>query len=143
MKSTARFLALAIALTGTLLLAGCGGQPAVKGTVSVRGKPLNAGTVTFRSGDFVRGATIQPDGSYALHECPPGQYKVTVEVPYMKFAADKKAVPKAAEMPGKTEGNDAPAVVPVAVDSRYRDVNQSGLSYAVSSDIRNIDIDLK
>jgi hypothetical protein len=143
MQSTIRFLSLVVIVSSAFLLAGCGGTPNVKGTVSVRGKPLNTGTVTFRSGDFVCGATSQPDGSYAIRECPPGNYLVTVEVPNLKFASKPNAVPKSAEMPGKVVSNIPPAVVPVAIDSKYREPGLSGLSYTVSSENRNIDIDLQ
>jgi hypothetical protein len=143
MKSIVRLFSLAAIVAGSVVLTGCGGRPDVKGTVSVRGTKLNAGTVTFRSGDLVRGATIQPDGSFAIPECPPGQYKVTVEVPNLKFQKNPTAVPKAAPMPGKVESTDPPAAIPVAVDAKYRDADRSGLTYTVSSEVRNIDIELR
>jgi hypothetical protein len=143
MKFIVRIFSLATALAACFVLVGCGRQPAVKGKVSVRGAPLNKGTVTFRSGDLVRGATISGDGTYTIPECPPGQYKVTVEVPSYKFAPNNHAVPKSAEMPGKVVPQDPPSPPAVAIDAKYRDLNQSGLSFTISSDAQNIDIELK
>jgi hypothetical protein len=142
MKHMLRFASAALIVSACVVLVGCSRKPAVEGKISVRGTPLNAGTVTFRSGEVVRGATIRRDGTYEIPDCPPGKYTVTVEVPTFKFAKNSGAVPKAAPMPGKVEPSD-PTPPPVAVDARYRDATQSGLSFTVSPDNRNIDIELR
>jgi hypothetical protein len=66
---------LALALTVLMPLSGCGQSEAVipatlpvKGKVSFKGKPLNAGSIVFEPTDSGKDAygKIQPDGSFEL-----------------------------------------------------------------------------
>jgi hypothetical protein len=65
-----------------LIVAGCGGSNAVEveGKVSLRGKPLPRGILTFfpMSGRPVT-APLSPEGEYSA-ELPPGEYTVIVNV---------------------------------------------------------------
>ena len=91
-----------IALVGLVTLAGCGaegpGRAPVAGSVSVGGKPLEAGVVRFiPSGDThgpVAVATVT-DGQYALpeHEGPVlGTHRVEIEaIDHLNFALDDEA----------------------------------------------------
>ncbi|MFO0965792.1 MAG: carboxypeptidase-like regulatory domain-containing protein [Gemmataceae bacterium] len=126
-----------------LALAGCG-KAGVSGKVSFKGTPLTSGNVTFRAGDVVRGAAIEKDGTYRLTDCPPGDYKVTVSVPTLRFATrpPSGAVPKAADMPGK-EVSTAATLPAVPIDPKYADVKTSGLSFTVAGGGHEFDIDLK
>ena len=61
-----------------------GGGPGFRGTVTLKGQPLTAGTVLFVSIDkpkpVVIAAAIQANGQYApLEAVPPGKYVVIVK----------------------------------------------------------------
>src|SRR5262249_20528051 len=54
----------------------------VKGQVTLNGKPLTAGTVTFYGDNNRTGsATIDPSGNYTVGDAPVGDCKITVVVP--------------------------------------------------------------
>lgn len=145
MLHTARFCK-ALLLIVCLAPLGCRGRDGeVTGKVTYRGTPLTAGSVTFRSGELVRGASIQKDGTYTLQDCPAGDYKVAVVVPDLRFAPRPSGAPPIpkTEMPGKAAAEESAAVAPVKIDARYKDVNTSGLSYKVGSGGQTIDIELK
>lgn len=108
-----------------LLLIGCGPGPSeklypVKGTVTIDGAPLPAGTVTlFRGGDTAGpliSGSIGADGTYSLQTedkagAPKGDYQVAV---FASIAKDSTSPPE--EL--------APA--------RYNDPTKSGLKITVS-----------
>jgi hypothetical protein len=118
---------------------GCGTEEpklaAVRGKVSYRGTPLHGGTIVFTP-DTLRGddgpiarAEIQSDGSYVLKTgafpgATPGWHRVTVV---------------SLEEPGDVSGGRPRSLLP----SRYRDPEQSGLSFQVKpgpDNVFNIDL---
>ncbi len=83
----ARFTRRCLLLIGIAVLTGCGGgfDSAVHGVVTLDGKVVPRGTVTFHpvSGGPVAYAMISDDGSYAVRTgrekgLPAGEYQVTV-----------------------------------------------------------------
>jgi hypothetical protein len=90
-----------------LALAGCGGNPAVSGKVTLGGSPLEGGSVTFHP-DTARGnnagelfvGQIGPQGTYKLvgrdkEGAPPGWYRVTVNYSVAPDPKDATAKPRA------------------------------------------------
>jgi hypothetical protein len=105
-----RFFSLACALA---LLAGCGGSSAtcpVQGTVTLKGAPLDSGTISFFAADSpspAGGALIQA-GKYeipAAQGLPPGTYRVTISSPTSsdvtpaEYAAGKRPAPPQERIP--------------------------------------------
>lgn len=98
-----RFL-IVLALLALLLPleVGCGGGKGnLSGTVTLDGKPLPAGNISFipSKGPGVSGA-IQ-DGNYSVHGVPTGEVKVTVETTSLKQELDALAI--ASRSPGGME----------------------------------------
>jgi hypothetical protein len=119
-----------------LLICGCGRAEfvAVTGKVTLAGKPLTAGMVTFVgvNGDQIGYGQIQPDGSYSLSTgnrkgVKPGTYNVSV-------VATMPAIMTAHE---KSDG--LPTLVTPA---RYADAETSGLQCQVPSEGIDYAIDL-
>ena len=81
-KNLQKFYSTLIVFAVIVVIAGCSGGPVmttVEGTVSVDGKPLGNGSITFEPADGqgrTAGATIE-DGKYVA-EVPPGQKKVRI-----------------------------------------------------------------
>src|SRR5438067_582234 len=99
----------------TLLLAGCGEEPAtVKGTVTYEGKKVDGARITFfpvNKKDEMRTADIV-DGSYALTDLTPGKRRVLI-VANARMTTEKvagKAIPKAnppaQPIPENADGNN-------------------------------------
>ena len=127
------FFAVAICLT----LTGCGNSlgSSVTGTVSLDGKPLATGGVSFHpeGGGPVATARILEDGSFALktgqqHSLPAGDYRVTVMAVEVVPPKSKYHVP----MPGKQ-------LVPV----RYGDLKQTDLRASVKPGSNVVALELK
>ena len=128
MTHTYRILAAAVCA----LAAGCSDRPAlapVKGTVTLDGKPLAAGSITFEAkglrpatGKIVNGEIVELTTYDAGDGVPVGQHKVSVtatEDPASAVVAnpgDAKA-PKANYMVGKS-----------LIPARYNDPSTSGLT---------------
>jgi hypothetical protein len=121
-----------------LLLAGCSGGDLgaeVSGSVTLDGKPIGPGTVSFvpAAGDGNPAVgTIQPDGSYFMKTSradglPPGKYRVAVTV----YEATKSA-------PGERSMTMPALVTP----SKYTKSDSSGLEYDVVPGSNSIDIAL-
>jgi hypothetical protein len=95
---------------GTLVAAlmfGCGpgvkDRGTVKGKVTIGGKALNMGTVTFVTDDNRTGsATIKEDGSYEMHDAPVGECKISVSIalPSSGKMAAPGMMPPGGKMPG-------------------------------------------
>jgi hypothetical protein len=80
----------------------------VGGRVTLEGKPLPAGKITFHldNGQFV-GSRINKDGTYTVDRVPVGTSKVTIEgagVP-ARYSSEDKAVLKVQVKEGKSELN--------------------------------------
>ena len=134
-KTLCTFSALAI-----LFVAGCGSFTEVGGTVTLEGKKLTTGTVTFLGADGKKkGVTnIASDGTYKLIEPPLGKVKVAVQVKPLPKAPATKESPKVTigEVPNEP-------VEPVMIPAIYGDFNKSGLSTELKSGSNTYDIELK
>ncbi len=127
----------------------------VKGQVTIGGKPLNAGTVSFVTKDNRSGsATIDAKGNYVMGDAPIGDVQATVTVPKMggMAAMGHGAQPKQPagmpEMkpPDGSGGPPAPAIDPtkmVQIPDKYGSVDSSGLTYKVGKGEQTINIELK
>jgi hypothetical protein len=117
-------------------VAGCG-RPypsSVSGTVTLDGKQLSCGTVTFypEAAGVPGYGAIGGEGGYAIHTAgrpglTPGKYRATV------VAAEPAVMPASGDMPvpGKS-------IVP----SRYSSVQTSGLRYTVQPGVNRFDIEV-
>jgi hypothetical protein len=154
--------------TGGLLLlvgllsasAGCSpgykSRGTVKGQVTISGKPLYVGTVTFVTDDNRSGsATIDQNGNYVMGDAPVGDVKVTVTVPKVGGMAGmmggKPARPKSPVGEMKDPNNPSqggPAAAPVdpskivPIPDKYSTVETSGLTYKVEKGEQTFDIKL-
>jgi hypothetical protein len=110
--------------------AGPGGGT-VTGNVTMGGRPLPGGMVTFHGPENKTAvATIDPEGKYNGTGVPIGSNKVTVQGPPPSPGGVKDPV-------SGTGG------VSIAVPPRYADPNQSGLSVEVKLGKQTFPIDLK
>lgn len=121
-----------LVLTAALTL-GCGRshEATTSGTVTLDGKPLSSGTVTFHpsKGGAAAYGHIQSDGSYEIRTgsgrgLAAGEYIITVAV--------LEALPPDPE----TGEPRAKAITP----PRYADVKTSGLRFTVRSGVNRIDL---
>lgn len=123
---------LFLAITSSLLAAGCGGNglQSVTGTVTFDGKPIEDGRVTFRqiAGDKKAYSAPIVKGEYKI-ECDPG--KVSVEVIASRI------------IPGKFDNsNGKPEPIgQMYIPARYN--SATNLTADVSSSSRVIPFDLK
>jgi hypothetical protein len=117
---------------------------AVKGMVSVDGKPANDGMVIFSAGDRSGSGAIRPDGTYDAPEVPIGE--VTVAIFQMVMSEEgKNAAPKGggplAGMENLPKADIAVADA-VPIPPKYRDIKTSGLTYTVKRGGNEINIEL-
>jgi hypothetical protein len=137
----------------SVALTGCGpnyaARAVVKGQVTLDGKPLTYGIVTFRASDGRTGsATIDPKGIYTMNDAPIGDVAVLVSVPKqtaamkgmpgMPPAGTKAAPPKGIPMesPEGVKMAVAKGVDPsqiVYIPEKYVSAESSGLTYTVTS----------
>jgi hypothetical protein len=132
-----------------LLCAGCGPTAAPTGTVSgvitLQGKPLAAGTVSFRNDEKGLVASMQLDasGRYELRfaggkQIPIGMYAVTISPPEphvltaAELASEKSAAVKNAAPPPRQD-----------IPQKYRFAETSGLSFTVDAGANTFDLDLQ
>jgi hypothetical protein len=123
---------------GLLLLTGCG-EPAagtVSGTITVDGTPLTAGIVTFYSTSKTEPATASTgiaDGQYSIPKIATGPAKITVQ-------SMKPSQPGA-----NPDGTIPPApkgqYMPIA--EKYKNQDQSGLTFDVKPGPQKHDFDIK
>ena len=136
-------------LLGLLVLAlsGCGsGTGSVAGKVTLKGKVVKGGTVTFVGADKrVVTAPIDTEGSYTIERIATGPARISVTPP-----AAPVAVPRGRNMmdPSKMGGpgggtTTAPAEKPAAIPADYQNPDKSGLTYTVNSGKQEHNIELK
>lgn len=120
-----RWIASAVALLAMVAVAGCGGSglESVSGTVTMAGKPLTNGSVSFHrvGGGALGTAAIRSDGSFTAQTgsqtgLAPGDYQITV-VAY-------------GPMPESTPENLEP-IPPLITPAKYRNPKTSGLTCTV------------
>jgi hypothetical protein len=111
------------------------GEP-VEGTVTYKGQPLPAGTITFvsKDGKVTVAAPIAADGTYRA-TVPVGEYRVAVSTMELK-----KADPKNPPKPGDPK---EPPKKFVLIPAKYGDPNTSGLTYSVQKGKQVYDIALE
>lgn len=127
-----------VALVAMVAVTGCSQRAEVGGTVTLDGRPLTAGVVTFcPATEGPSGyAAIGPDGRYAVQVgsrtgLPPGEYVVTV-------AAN---VPQAeGAQPGPGQFSDG--ITPLATPQMYADRGQSPLRATLVSGSQNLPLEL-
>jgi hypothetical protein len=118
-------------------IVGCGGSSVgtVEGTVSYRGTPLTAGTVTFyTAGDKSVSGTIDPHGKYVVAKVPVGSATIGVMTPPAISDKMAKGVPQAL---------DGSSTKPVPIPGKYADAKQSGLSFEVKAGDQEHPIELQ
>lgn len=118
-----------------LFATGCGDNPnafSVSGKVTYQGKPIEQGTINFRSADGkLFGGGLQAGGDYEF-DLPPGDYQVRVDAPE-PMPSDWK------------EGDPLPTGKKRLAPMRYANFDSSGLTINVTQDAdsRNFDFELR
>jgi hypothetical protein len=159
-RSGSCFLLLGFLVAGV----GCGSsrvqRAAVKGKVTIGGKALNAGTVSFTTKDnkSVGAAIIDANGNYAMADAPVGEVVITVTVPKggtmggmgRDLSKDKTQPPKdvgpmrppdGSGDPGTTAPKIDPSKI-VKIPEKYSSTETSGLKYTVEKGEHEYDITL-
>lgn len=133
-KYASRFVRPVVLLSAIGLITGCGGKPAtVSGTVTVAGKTIDQGAITFSpvGGGMRASGIIQPDGSYQIRTnrdigLDVGEYEVAVVSRELIFSS-----PDAPPTPGR-----------YLAPKQYGNTKTSGLRFSVEKGPNVIDIDL-
>lgn len=137
--SLARPLAAGLFVVSLASLAGCGNDPgrgSVKGKITVNGKPLAKGLITFltSSGNKDPYSSAITNGEYAIPDMPAGPAKVYI-IP-----------PLTSEPPPVDKGDLVPAARPgqkkLVVPDKYQNPETSGLSLVVQKGENKFDADL-
>jgi hypothetical protein len=129
-------------LLGLTALSGCAKSTGdVSGTVTFKGQPVTAGGITFYgAGGWAGSSNISPEGAYRIDKVPVGEVKVAVVSSQPKAGKpSSKATPEHPKAAGEAK---APAGKPVALPPKYKDPEQSGLSYDIKAGAQTIDIPL-
>ncbi len=137
-------IVLSLMLLVLPLGSGCGGQAkgTVSGKVTLQGKPLTSGFVTFLvdKGPPLH-ADIQSDGSYRMENVPVGPVKIGVQPKASQEAMRAVGMPRNPKDSEKVKA--AVAEREAQIPSKYADPNQAGLTYTVMPGPQQHDIDLK
>jgi hypothetical protein len=125
-------------------ISGCGGRTTatVTGTVTLDGKPVPAGTVSFFASDQDPvSVPISSDGTYTATDVPTGPVKVAVLTPL----APSERVAGATQMKRRFgRGKPMPSTINVvSVPTKYSDPARSGLGLDVNAGSQPYDIKLK
>jgi hypothetical protein len=148
-----RYLVLFSCLAAAALLAGCGkGRPAtaaVSGTVTIRGRPVTAGTVLFVAADGTQSASaeLSPEGTYTMPAAPVGPVRVAVQTATFRY---RRVVPAGLKPPPGVNASSPQyrpvdrraGTVYVPIPARYESPDQSGLSLTVERGQQTLDIAL-
>jgi hypothetical protein len=144
LRSPARLAACGALLAAVALLPGCGRTDfgTVSGKVTVNGRPVRAGLITFQSGVGNRDvytAAIR-DGEYRTDEIPIGPTQVAV-VPALD-------APPGGPPPESTAGDLRPAPrrgsrTDAGIADRYQNLDTSGLAFEVQRGENTFSPDLK
>ena len=153
MRDCARLAATSGLLLTLLTAIGCGGGVGdVTGTVTYKGKPLDGGSVQYRSGGKTIASEISKDGKYSIAGVPAGAALVAVSYVDPRATDHFRAVSAASKSGGAGRGDkEAPASALSKVDpttfnkvpDKYNDFNGSGLTFEVKKGPNTNDIDLK
>jgi hypothetical protein len=131
-----RVCRLVFAAGVVLPFTGCGsGQGTVTGKVTLDGKPLPGGLVSFYDvEDQTRSSGINKDGTYSVSNIAPGKTKVTVLT-----VGERRGIREPED--GSRAKNSLGEYVPIP--AKYSDMNHSGLTLDVHSGSQPFDIALK
>ena len=143
-----------LVLLAPLGLSGCGpGTATVSGKVTIDGKVVKAGNLTFipsAAGKQSRGTTINEDGTYKIEHVPVGTVTICVETeslnPAGKIMAPRYKPPAGQQAPEGFGSGDSAADAAkryVAIPKKYAEADKSGLTYEVKSGTQEYDIELK
>jgi hypothetical protein len=123
---------------------GCGpGEANVTGKITYKGAPVPNGSVTFHGeNDWAQSAWIDPNGNYTITGAPVGPVKVTVVSSQPRNAPAMGGPKSVANHPGDKGAKAAPAAG-VALPEKYKDPDQSGLTYTLANGEQSIDIPLE
>ncbi len=126
-----------------LALAGCGPRTGtVSGTVTYKGQALGNGSVMFLTKDGkAQSGLIGSDGSYTVANVPSGPVTITVQTTPPAGAQGGGMKVKGTEMPDMGGGTAAGKYVPIP--DKYKNKDQSGLSYDVTAGPQKHDIQLQ
>jgi hypothetical protein len=137
-------------LTGCLIpvlfaLAGCGGSglATVEGKVTVDGRPVSGGRVTFRSADGKSTvlAKIALDGSYRAVDVPCDAMKVAV-AGLDKFERIRLQRGVKGKRTSDSEARAAAIESSPKIPEKYKDPDASGLTFTVKSGTNPYDIEI-
>jgi hypothetical protein len=134
-----------------LCLPGClGSKPRgkVSGKVTLSGKPVSMGALTFHGPDGARNTNIDAEGHYEILDAPVGEIVVTVQSggagPLSMTPAPKgmeMKPPEGAAAPGANPGTGAVAR-PTAIPRKYGEVSTSPIKFIVEPGEQVHDIQL-
>jgi len=127
-----RVLVLAVLLAAAVGCSKGTKKVTVQGTVSYKGVPVPSGILKFVGPDgSYSAASIQADGKYIMTDVVPGEVKV--------------GVTEAPRGSGSSSGgkDPAPKTASVSLPEKYREPSTSGLTYTVSADNPELNIDIK
>jgi hypothetical protein len=113
--------------------------------VKVRGQPLNAGLVTFKStsDQSERSASIGADGSYTMYNPPRGEVIALIKVETPPGMPTEDEPPEAPQIPGMKlpgKGQRPPEII--RVNPQYADAATSPLRFTVKHSGQKININL-
>lgn len=156
MRACARLAVRRAATSGLLLTLfaalGCGGGVGdVTGTVTYKGKPLDGGSIQYRSGGKTVAAEISKDGKYSVAGVPAGSASIVVSYVDPKATDHFRAVSANSKQAGAGRTGADPALKAAAGDpsqfnkipDKYSDFNGSGLTFEVKKGPNTNDVDLK
>jgi len=134
-------------LSAALAAAGCGpARGTVSGKVKYKGRPLTVGlnTVYFHSQDGkVASCTVEADGNYTLRNFPAGPARIPVLAlpapPQLFMAPGEGGRPKPVEQSSPASPQPGRAA---DIPGRYKDPDQSRLTYDVRKGSQTFDIEL-
>jgi hypothetical protein len=135
-----------------MAVTGCGsGTADISGRVTYQGKPLPAGAVIIHGANGkVQSGPISADGTYAIYKAPVGDVKIAVVTPKppppqpAATPGMKRSKGGGRKHPGAAEAHPPPPVDKfVPIPERYKDPEQSGLTFTLKSGSQTIDLDLQ
>jgi hypothetical protein len=124
---------LGLVAVAVVAVAGCDKsvkKATIHGTVTYKGQPLRSGFLKFVGPDGTpAGAPIKSDGTFIVTDVVPGEVKVGVV-----------ATPQGSGGPGASQ---EPKSAPVDLPVKYQDPETSGLKYTITSDTKELAIEIK
>jgi len=115
-------------------VAGCGGikKVTVNGTVAYKGQRLSSGMLQFVGADGAYSAgKINPDGTFIVTDVVPGEVKIGI-----------METPGGSGSSSNAKGSTGPQAAPVALPDKYRDPEKSGLARTITSETRELHLEL-